>query len=203
MTTCVFGGASLFTKAPCLTEVHMLHVLLAQRFFKLSSTPNNVEKTSLDQLPDVENHLNEKQKFGDWLGFPFYERELVRDEVVWHLRRNPPAKLTNILTIGVFEGHAFLIKDIKKLGKMFICNHCNGKFTKSCNLERHSETCSKGETVLVCPGEKVEAPESAFQKAFYPRLLFFGINPVVGRRSKKTKHTHSSRSVRTWRRALD
>ena len=42
-----------------------------------------------------------------------YEPERMEDgEVVWHLRRKPPAKLTNILTIGIYEGHAFFIKDI-------------------------------------------------------------------------------------------
>jgi len=42
--------------------------------------------------------------------------------VVWHLRINPNPKLKKILTIGVYEGHAFLIKDIAKLAKTY-CMH--------------------------------------------------------------------------------
>ena len=50
-------------------------------------------------------------------------------EVVWHLRRKPPAKLINILTIGIYEGHAFVIKDITKLAKTYACVHCRSRFT--------------------------------------------------------------------------
>ena len=47
-----------------------------------------------------------------------YELERREDgEVVWHLRRSPLAKLTNILTIGIYEGLAFIIKDIENLAK--------------------------------------------------------------------------------------
>jgi len=81
-------------------------------------------------------------------------------------QKNPPAKLKNILTIGIYEGHAFFIKDIAKLAK---CVHCQQRFTQPCNLQRHSQTCRQGKTVNDCPGEKVEAPQTAFEKAFYPK----------------------------------
>ena len=55
------------------------------------------------------------------MGIRVYKPERLKDgEVVWHLSRTPPAKLTNILTIGIYEGHAFIIKDITKFMNVFI-----------------------------------------------------------------------------------
>ena len=143
---------------------------LAKSFFNLIATPQNSRKTSLDELGEVEKHLNKKQIFKDWLGIRVYEPERLEDgEVVWHLRRTPPAKLTNILTIGIYEGHAFFIKDISKLAKIYACVHCRSRFTKACNLQRHIQTCAQGKTVIECPAEKVELPQTAFEKAFYPK----------------------------------
>ena len=143
---------------------------LAKSFFNLIATPQDCRKTCLDELDEVEKHLNKKQIFKDWLGICVYEPERMEDaEVVWHLRRKPPAKLTNILTIGIYEGHAFIIKDISKLAKIYACVHCRSRFTKACNLQRHTQTCAQGKTVIVCPAEKVELPQTAFEKAFYPK----------------------------------
>jgi len=64
-------------------------------------------------LDKVEGHLNQGDVVSDWLGIRVYEPERREDgEVVWHHKRSPPANLTNILTIGIYEGHAFVIKDI-------------------------------------------------------------------------------------------
>ena len=95
----------------------------ARGFFKLSTTPNDRPKTSLDELDQVERHLNKRAAFLDWLGIRVYEPERVNDKVIWHLRRNPSDKLTNILTIGVYEGHAFVIKNISKLANTYACVH--------------------------------------------------------------------------------
>ena len=43
------------------------------------------------------------------------------------------------------------------------------RFTQSISLQRHSERCAQGKTVIDCPGEKVEAPQTAYEKAFYPK----------------------------------
>ena len=51
--------------------------------------------------------------------------------MVWHLTRNPPAKLANILTIGINEDYAFVIKDIAKLTKTYECAHCRARFTQA------------------------------------------------------------------------
>ena len=143
---------------------------LAKSFFKLRDTPTNCVKTSLDELEKVEMHLNKGTAFSDWLGIRVYVPERVDDkEVVWHLTRNPASKFKNVMTIGIFGEHAFLIKDITKLAKIYACTHCNARFTQSVSLQRHPDRCAQGKTVIDCPGEKVEAPQSAYQKAFYPK----------------------------------
>ena len=105
---------------------------LAKSFFNLVATPQDLRKTSLDELDEVEKHLNKKQVFTNWLGIRVYKPERMEDgEVVWYLRRKPPAKLTNILTIGIYEGHAFIIKDISKLAKTYAYVHCRSRFTRA------------------------------------------------------------------------
>ena len=152
---------------------------LAKSFYKLRNMPSTWEKTSLDELEKVEMHLNKGKVLADWLGIRVYTPELANaDElefgietepaIVWHLMRNP-ANFKNVMTIGLYGDHAFLIKDITKLAKSYECNHCHARFTKACNLQRHAERCSQGKTVIHCPGEKVEAPQTAYQKAFYPK----------------------------------
>jgi len=122
------------------------------------------------ELDRVERHLNQKLDFSDWLGIRVYEPEREIDGgVVWHLRRNPPAKLTNTLTIGIYEGHAFVLKDISKLARTYACVHCRARFTQACNIQRHTQTCAQGKTVIDCPAERIEAPQTSFEKAFFPK----------------------------------
>jgi len=91
---------------------------LAKSFFKLEKMPAEFLKISLNDLENVEKHLNQGVVFSEWLGIRVYEPERGEvGEIVWRLIRSPPAKLTNILTIGIYKGHAFVIKDIKKLAK--------------------------------------------------------------------------------------
>jgi len=142
---------------------------LTKSFFKLKAVPNDILKTSLDELDKVERHLNQGASFSDWFGIRVYEPERTEGELVWYLRRNPPTKLTNILTIGIYEGHAFFIKDISKLAKTYACVHCRSRFTQACHLQRHTQTCSQGKTVIECRAEIVEAPQTAFERAFYPK----------------------------------
>ena len=155
---------------------------LATSFFNLIATPQDCRKTSLDELDEVEKHLNKKQIFKDWLGIRVYVPERLEDgEVLWHLWRKPPAKLTNILTIGIYEGHAFSIKDISKLAKIYACVHCRSRFTQACHLQPHTQTCSQGKTVIDCPAEKVEYHKQLSRKCFIQNIhllwnLFVGLN---------------------------
>jgi len=82
---------------------------MAKSFYKLKSIPPDFPKTSLDDLDKACKGV--------------YEPERAKNgEVIWKQIRSPPATLTNILTIGVYKEHAFVIKDIAKLAKIYECN---------------------------------------------------------------------------------
>ena len=115
----------------------------------------------------MEGYLNEGRPFQEWMGIRAYEPERQENgEIHWHLRRNPSDKLKNIMTIGIHEGHAFLIKDIAKLAKIYVCNDCRDHFTKACNLQRHTKTCIQGETKIKYPEQKIKKPLTKYEEAF-------------------------------------
>ena len=148
-------------RADCSTQAERQ---LAQDYFKRPC--RDCPKTSLDELDKVERHLNQ----GRPLGIRVYEPERKQDgSVFWFLRRNVPfVKLQNIMTIGVFEGRAFLIKDIERLGSKYVRKDCFARFTQSGHLQRHTQTCPRGETKIYCPNERIEAPQTVFEQAFFP-----------------------------------
>ena len=144
--------------------------LLAMSFFKLKVPPKDFPKTSLDQLEEVEFYFNLSKKIEDWFSFRVYEPELLKDgQVVWHLRKIPSEKIKKIITIGIYEDHAFLIKDVSKIANVYNCIHCNARFTKSSDLHRHSNTCSKGVTKIKFLNKKVDSMQTGFEKAFFPK----------------------------------
>ena len=125
-------------------------------------------RTGLGELDKVEQYLNKGKQLQEWLGIRVYEPERQEnDEIHWHLRKNPSDKLKNIMTIGIHEGHAFLIKDITKLARTYVCKDCQSRFTKACNLQRHAKTCSQGRAIIDCPNEKVKSPPTAYERTFY------------------------------------
>ena len=79
--------------------------------------------------------------------------------------------------MGICDNHAFLIKDINKVSNNFTCGECQARFTKFCNLICHASSCKLGQTNIECPGNKILAPESVFEKAFFPEGSF-GIEGV-------------------------
>ena len=88
---------------------------LAKGFFKSHLVP----KSSLDEIDKVEGYLNKGKQPCEWIGIRVYEPgRQENDKIYWHLRKNPSDKLKNIMTIGSFEGHVFLIKDILNLQKL-------------------------------------------------------------------------------------
>ena len=137
---------------------------LARGFFKLDIVP----RTCLDELDKVEWYLNKGKQLREWIGIRVYEPERQDNvEIYWHLRKNPSGKLKIIMTIGIYEGHAFLIKDITKLTKTYVCNDCRGRFTQAGHLQRHTKTCTQGTTKIDCPNEKVKAPPTVYKRTFY------------------------------------
>ena len=98
------------------------------------------------------------------------------------------------MTSGIYEGHAFLILDINKASNNFTCGECMARFTRADNLNLHIKTCTRGRTEIKCLGNRILAPESAFEKAFYPEGGF-GIKACcwlehVSRESGKHIHHH-------------
>ena len=156
--------------------------LMAMFYFNLAKKPKTFHKISLEDLPAVERSMR-KFKFipaversmrnykpvEDWLGIRVYSP--IREEdgsVIWVLQRAPLDVLKNVMTIGYFNEHAFLIKDITKLAKLFECKDCQQRFTQTNDLSRHASTCNQGITKIVCQGRKVERPRSNYEAAFYP-----------------------------------
>ena len=100
--------------------------------------------------------MNQGADFPNWLGIRVFEPEGGEDgEVVWHLGRNLPPKLTNILTIAIYEGHAR----------------------------------------LDCPGERVESPQTAFEKAFYPKPCASKTSLLWLEREAKRRKIHIHHAV--------
>ena len=103
------------------------------------------------------------------LGIRVYEPS---EDGTWRLIRQPAhyeAVGIKPMTIGWYGDHAFLIKDINKVTNIYACAHCNQQFTQAWNLQRHADRCTSGKTEVTCPGTEVESPQSAYEKAFYPK----------------------------------
>lgn len=150
---------------------------LAQAYFNRPC--QDVPKTSLDEFEKVEKFLNKNKPR---TGIRVYDPErLANGAVIWHLQRNGPekvqngffhmhhSKVQNLVTIGVFHGHAFLIKEIESFARLYACKDCKARFTKFLHLYRHISTCSRGETKTFCPNKKLKAPQTAFEQAFFPK----------------------------------
>lgn len=126
-------------------------------------------KTSLDELDKGERFLNEGKPFKEWVGIRVYEPGLqTGGRVIWILRRNAPAKTQSVMTIGIFKGHASLIKKIRRLARDYVCKDCFARFTQVFHLHRHAKTCSQGETKVYCLNKRLEKPQTAFEHASFP-----------------------------------
>ena len=90
------------------------------------------------------------------------------------------------MNFGLYEGHAFLITDINKVTNNYTCSECMARFTRASDFTRHATRCTRGRINISCPGYRILAPESDFEKAFYPEGNF-GI--------KETKRTHTLSSM--------
>ena len=70
------------------------------------------------------------------------------------------------MNIGIYEEHAFLIANLDKVMKNYACAECHARFTQACNLRRHAEVCTRGETEVVCREERIQPPETAYEEEF-------------------------------------
>ena len=73
------------------------------------------------------------------------------------------------MTIGLYDFHAFYIKDIRQVTEGFVCPKCGAVHTKSCNLIRHIRTCNAGQPLYGCNNAQMYPPQTKYEQAFYPR----------------------------------
>ena len=96
------------------------------------------------------------------------------------------------MTIGIYDGHTFLIKHIKNLARLYACADCQARFTQACHLQRHSQTCAQGKTVIDCPNRRVEAPQTVYERVFYgkPRASTSSVRWLEGASKQLGRQIH-------------
>ena len=156
---------------------------LAQSFFAAYRKLTSVTSQQFDLL---EKHFKQ--------GIAAYSVTNEGDFILIHQPSHYDKVSHPTMHTGIYEGHAFLIKDIIKVSNNFTCGECMARFTQADNLKRHALRCTSGRTNIECPGNRILAPESAFEKAFYPKGCF-GIKATcwleyVSRQNGKHIHHH-------------
>ena len=134
---------------------------LAQSF---CTTYSKLSFLTLQQFNLLEKHFKQ--------GIAAYSVTNEGDFILTHTPSHYDRVSHPTVTIGLYEGRAFLITDINKVTNNYTCGECMARFTKSVNLTRHIKTCTSGRTNIECPGNRILAPESAFEKAFLSRRQF-------------------------------
>ena len=157
---------------------------LAQSFY--AAYPK-LSFTTLQQLPLLEKRFKQ--------GIAAYSVTNNGDFVLIYQPSHYDKVSYPTMHIGIYENHAFFILDIYKVSNNFTCGECMARFTRADNLKRHTlRWCTRGRTEIACPGNQILAPESAFEKAFYPEGTF-GTKGIcwlehVSRQSGKHIHHH-------------
>jgi len=132
----------------CLAVHHSAHKqddqrktkALAQEFFTIHTIPN--ETVEFQHIPLIANYLNQGIVVYDVTpegGFAL--KGCFKDDEEKEEKNSP-------MTIGIFKEHAFLITNLEKATNNYACAVCDARFTKLCNLLRHAETCSNGQTKI-------------------------------------------------------
>ena len=121
---------------------------LAEAFF--AQRPGLRNRLTDRHLPLLEKHFKQ--------GIAAYTVQPNGDFVLTHLPANYDKVGRPVLTMGLYEGHAFLIRDIKQVTHNYTCGDCQARFTQSGSLLRHSSSCSGGQTKINCPNKRIRTP---------------------------------------------
>ena len=159
---------------------------LAETFF--AKRPGLRNRLTARHIPLLEEHFKQ--------GIAVYEVQPNGAFHLTHLPANYDQVGQPVLTMGLYDGHAFLIRDIKKVTRNFTCGDCQARFTKPCHLVRHAtSSCSLGQTKIICPNKRIPAPTSAYEKAFYPedRCSFIGTKWLEWEAQQRGIHIHHAR----------
>ena len=88
--------------------------------------------------------------------------------MLWNLLRYASEAVKEVMTIGVCDGPAFLIKNFEKMEGTFVCINCGSRLTAGRNLQRHASRCTREETKMRGPEEKLAAPLNSYSRWFQP-----------------------------------
>ena len=159
-----------------------------------------LEKSFFAQRPDLLNRLTDKhlslleKHFKQ--GIAAYEVQPNGDFVLTHIPANYDQVGIPLLNMGLYYGHAFLITDLKQVAGTYTCGDCQARFTRADNLVRHAaNNCSRGQTKINCPNNRIKAPSSAYERAFYPEQTcsFVAIKWLEWEAKKRGIHIHHAR----------
>ena len=98
--------------------------------------------------------------------------------------------------MGLYDGHAFLITDLKQVAGTYTCGECQARFTRADNLVRHvANRCSRGQTKITCLNNRIKPPSSAYERAFYleQTCSFVAIKWLEWEAKKRGIHIHHAR----------
>ena len=139
-------------------------------------------------LPLLERHFKQ--------GIAAYTVQPSGDFILTHFPANYHKVGKPVLTMGLYAGHAFLIKNLGQVARSFTCAACQARFTTACNLMRHAkDRCSGGRPKINCPNNRIEVPSSAYEKAFYPeaRCSFIATKWLEWEAKQRGIHIHHAR----------
>ena len=159
-----------------------------------------LENSFFAQRPGLRNCLTDKH-------LPLLERHFKQGIAAYTVQPNGDFILTHfpanydqvgrpVLTMGLYAGHAFLIKNLGQVARSFTCAACQARFTRADALQRHAkDRCSGGRTKINCPNNRIEVPSSAYEKAFYPeaRCGFIATKWLEWEAKQRGIHIHHAR----------
>ena len=159
-----------------------------------------LEESFFSQRPDLRNRLTDKhlslleKHFKQ--GIAAYEVQPNGDFVLTHIPANYEQVGIPLLNMGLYYGHAFLITNLKQVAGTYTCGECQARFTQSCHLARHvANNCSRGQTKINCLNNRIKAPSSAYEHAFYPEQTcsFVAIKWLEWEAKNRGIHIHHAR----------
>ena len=159
-----------------------------------------LEKSFFTQRPDLRNRLTDKhlalleKHFKQ--GIAAYEVQPNGDFILTHVPANYAQVGIPLLNMGLYYGHAFLITDLKQVANTYTCGECQARFTQSCHLARHvANNCSRGQTKINCLNNRIKAPSSVYERAFYPEQTcsFVAIKWLEWEAKNRGIHIHHAR----------
>ena len=159
-----------------------------------------LEKSFFTQRPGLRNRLTDKhlslleKHFKQ--GIAAYTVQPNGDFVLTHIPANYAQVGIPLLNMGIYDGHAFLITDLKQVAGTYTCGDCQARFDRADNLARHAaNNCSRGQTKITCPNNRIKAPSSVYERAFYPEQTcsFIAIKWLEWEAKNRGIHIHHAR----------